>query len=152
MPGLRAPRRQPMPPVRRPRAHRRLARMAHPTRRRPASGTRPRAREDRQRRMTATIARAHREKTGPPLPWKPCKTPAKEGPMTNDTRTPAGGYAKFLASKQRAARTAGRPISSAEVSPLLHPWQQRIVTWAVRTGRAAIWADTGLGKTWIQLE
>lgn len=36
--------------------------------------------------------------------------------------------------------------------PLLHPWQADLVTWAVETSRAAIWADTGLGKTLIQLE
>lgn len=35
---------------------------------------------------------------------------------------------------------------------MLHPWQADIVTWAVRTGRAAVWADTGLGKTVMQLE
>ncbi len=35
---------------------------------------------------------------------------------------------------------------------MLHPWQREIVAWAVRTGRAAIWADTGLGKTVMQLE
>ncbi|MGW6531394.1 SNF2-related protein [Streptomyces venezuelae] len=35
---------------------------------------------------------------------------------------------------------------------MLHPWQRQIVAWAVRTGRAAIWADTGLGKTVMQLE
>jgi superfamily II DNA or RNA helicase len=38
------------------------------------------------------------------------------------------------------------------VHPKLHPWQAEIVTWAVGIGRAAIWADTGLGKTFMQLE
>lgn len=35
---------------------------------------------------------------------------------------------------------------------MLHPWQADLVAWAVETGRAAIWADTGLGKTMMQLE
>jgi hypothetical protein len=61
-------------------------------------------------------------------------------------------YAKFLDRKRREASTVGRPADDSEVNPLLHPWQRRIVAWAVRTGRAAIWADTGLGKTWLQLE
>ncbi|NJP24419.1 helicase [Microbispora sp. SCL1-1] len=39
-----------------------------------------------------------------------------------------------------------------DVHPTLHEWQRRIVAWAARTGRAAIWADTGLGKTFMQLE
>jgi len=35
---------------------------------------------------------------------------------------------------------------------MLHDWQRELVVWAVRTGRAAIWADTGLGKTVMQVE
>ena len=34
----------------------------------------------------------------------------------------------------------------------LHGWQAEIVAWATRRGRAAIFADTGLGKTLMQLE
>lgn len=61
-------------------------------------------------------------------------------------------YAEFLERKQRTAPALGRTIAEPDVCPRLHPWQQRIVTWACGLGRAAIWADTGLGKTWIQLE
>jgi hypothetical protein len=35
---------------------------------------------------------------------------------------------------------------------MLHPWQAELVTWACKVGRAAIWADTGLGKTVMQIE
>lgn len=35
---------------------------------------------------------------------------------------------------------------------MLHAWQNELVRWAVRTSRAAIWADTGMGKTVMQLE
>ena len=38
------------------------------------------------------------------------------------------------------------------MNPILHGWQNEIVRWAARTGRAAIWADTGLGKTFMQVE
>lgn len=61
-------------------------------------------------------------------------------------------YAEFLARKQRRAETHGRDVERGEIHELLHPWQAEIVQWAVRTGRAAIWADTGLGKTLMQLE
>ncbi len=61
-------------------------------------------------------------------------------------------YADFLARKQIRARVAGADIDPAAVHPSLHAWQTRIVRWAVKTGRAAIWADTGLGKTRMQLE
>ena len=61
-------------------------------------------------------------------------------------------YAEFLASKAPAVETPGRLIDPSDVHPRLHDWQAEIVAWAVRTGRAAIWADTGLGKTLMQLE
>jgi hypothetical protein len=61
-------------------------------------------------------------------------------------------YAEFLARKTRRPELAGHRISATEVHPMLHGWQSDIVRWAVRTGRAAVWADTGLGKTFIQLE
>lgn len=61
-------------------------------------------------------------------------------------------YADFLAAKQRRAERAGKDCTPDAVHPFLHPWQREIVAWAVRTGRAAIWADTGLGKSLMQLE
>lgn len=61
-------------------------------------------------------------------------------------------YAEFLARKTRKPEPAGHVIDPSAVHPTLHAWQSEIVQWAVRTGRAAIWADTGLGKTFMQLE
>jgi hypothetical protein len=61
-------------------------------------------------------------------------------------------YADFLAAKERRVKSAGHTISDTDVHPLLHPWQRRVVTWAVATGRAALWEDTGLGKTFQSLE
>lgn len=60
-------------------------------------------------------------------------------------------YADFLASKVRIAGNGGIDPRSAEVSDLLYPWQQAIVRWALRKGRAAIFADCGLGKTFMQV-
>lgn len=59
-------------------------------------------------------------------------------------------YDEFLASKKRA--WTGEPL--AESGPLpagLYDWQALIVRWAMKKGRAAIWAGTGLGKTAMQL-
>ncbi len=59
-------------------------------------------------------------------------------------------YAAFLASKQ-----AQRPSSGCEpgrIHKSLYPFQSAIAEWAVRRGRAAVFADCGLGKTRIQLE
>ena len=61
-------------------------------------------------------------------------------------------YREFLARKAAGLPQHGDPVDPAEVHPMLHPWQRQIVAWAVRTGRAALWADTGLGKSFMQLE
>jgi superfamily II DNA or RNA helicase len=61
-------------------------------------------------------------------------------------------YADFLAAKQRRHDPIGQDITIADVHPMLHPWQRQIVRWACRQGRAAIFADCGLGKTFMQLE
>lgn len=61
-------------------------------------------------------------------------------------------YADFLARKKRRAGNYGIACTRDDVNPYLHEWQRQIVAWAVRKGRAAIFADTGLGKTLMQLE
>lgn len=61
-------------------------------------------------------------------------------------------YADFLARKVDRIPSVGPEISADDVHSLLHPWQRDLVAWAVRRGRAALWADTGLGKTLMQLE
>lgn len=61
-------------------------------------------------------------------------------------------YQDFLARKAAPPAEVGIPIKPGSASPTLHKWQAEIVEWAVRTGRAAIWADTGLGKTRMQIE
>ena len=62
-----------------------------------------------------------------------------------------GEYADFLARKRSRAPMVGREVDAAAAFPQLHDWQAEIVDWACRVGRAAIWADTGLGKTFMQL-
>ena len=61
-------------------------------------------------------------------------------------------YADFLARKVREHGTYGTDVQPGDVHPMLHDWQAELVGWAARTGRCAIWADTGLGKTVMQLE
>ena len=61
-------------------------------------------------------------------------------------------YADFLGAKRQRAAKTGREFPTTDVHPTLHPWQRGLVTWACRVGRAAIWADTGLGKTFMQVE
>jgi superfamily II DNA or RNA helicase len=61
-------------------------------------------------------------------------------------------YADFIAKKQARVEKPGLIVSAADIHPMLHDWQNELVQWAVRTGRAALWADTGMGKTVMQLE
>jgi len=59
-------------------------------------------------------------------------------------------YADFLVRKSRIHIPAG--FDSVDLSPSLYRFQQHIVKWALKLGKAAIFADCGLGKTLMQLE
>ena len=59
-------------------------------------------------------------------------------------------YDKFLKTKLNYGNSIGFDIK--EVSPVLFDFQQAIVKWSLKKGRCAIFADTGLGKTLMQLE
>jgi len=61
-------------------------------------------------------------------------------------------YSRFLESKRLIYRSGGRPVKASVINPILFPFQRDITLWALRKGRAAIFADTGLGKTFMQLE
>lgn len=58
-------------------------------------------------------------------------------------------YDQFVRSKRRLEVATGHQPS--ELNEHLFDFQHAIVSWAVRRGRAAIFADTGLGKTLMQL-
>ena len=58
-------------------------------------------------------------------------------------------YETFVKQKRRAEVATGH--SPSDLNEHLFDFQHAIVTWAVRRGRAAIFADTGLGKTLMQL-
>jgi len=61
-------------------------------------------------------------------------------------------YEAFLAGKRAATPRIGVAIDADVLHDSLYEWQVEIVRWACDVGRAAIWADTGLGKTRMQLE
>jgi DNA modification methylase len=67
-----------------------------------------------------------------------------------DKRTKA--YHEFLRTKRFDIAPSGFDIEVADVNPLLFDFQKALVKWAVKRGRCAIFADTGLGKTMMQLE
>ncbi len=59
-------------------------------------------------------------------------------------------YEKFLESKMQSAPMSG--LEPGKLNEKLFPYQRDLTAWALRRGRAAIFADTGLGKTPMQLE
>lgn len=61
-------------------------------------------------------------------------------------------YKEFLESKQYRISNQGKEIDRDAIHSKLFEWQKDIVQWAIRRGRCAVFLDTGLGKTFIQLE
>ncbi len=61
-------------------------------------------------------------------------------------------YKAFLDSKRHVVGACGKDIISGLVHPKLFDWQRDITVWAAKKGRCAVFLDTGLGKTFIQLE
>lgn len=60
-------------------------------------------------------------------------------------------YAAFLQAKRIVAEPTGFEPDMASIHPGAFDWQRAIIAWACRRGKAAIWADCGLGKSLMQL-
>lgn len=61
-------------------------------------------------------------------------------------------YKTFLQGKQPRVASYGISVNQDQISPVLFDFQKDLVRWSLHKGRAAIFADTGLGKTFMQLE
>lgn len=61
-------------------------------------------------------------------------------------------YQDFLAAKARRHQSAGVAIDDKQIHESLHDWQRRIVLSTLARGRGAVFADTGMGKTRMQIE
>lgn len=59
-------------------------------------------------------------------------------------------YAAFVESKRKKHHPVG--FAASDINPACFEHQRMIIEWATRMGRACVFADTGLGKTIIQLE
>lgn len=59
-------------------------------------------------------------------------------------------YQEFLESKKKTVTESG--FQAEEINPMLFPFQTHIVKRALKAGKFAIFADCGLGKTFMQLE
>jgi DNA modification methylase len=72
--------------------------------------------------------------------------------MNTPENTLVAEYHKFLDTKQHHVLDMGIKINRADIHSNLFDWQKDIVMWSTKKGLAAIFLDTGLGKTLIQLE
>jgi hypothetical protein len=61
-------------------------------------------------------------------------------------------YNEFLERKQKTIIKSGFKVSDSDLNPMLFPFQAFIVKRALEAGKYAIFADCGLGKTFMQLE
>lgn len=60
-------------------------------------------------------------------------------------------YESFLSTKRSTVAPAGFAVRPEDLHPALFPFQRDSVAWALGLGRAALFLDTGLGKTLCQL-
>ena len=61
-------------------------------------------------------------------------------------------YEEFIASKSFTSQPMGIKVERASIHPALFDYQKDLVAWALARGKAAVFANTGLGKTLMQLE
>jgi len=61
-------------------------------------------------------------------------------------------YHSFLKKKVEVVSPSGFEISLDEINANAFEWQKHCIRWACRRGRCALFLDTGLGKTFHQLE
>lgn len=59
-------------------------------------------------------------------------------------------YHEFIESKHLKVEKSG--FECKEINPMLFDYQSDLVKWSLKLGKSAIFADTGLGKTFMQLE
>ena len=68
------------------------------------------------------------------------------------TKKKINEYESFIQSKKIENKYHGIEIKPKDVHSKLFDFQNDVVIWAARKGRAAVFLDTGLGKTFVQLE
>lgn len=61
-------------------------------------------------------------------------------------------YREFLDGKVKLGERRGIEVDPDSLHPMLKPHQRALTAWALRKGTAALFADTGLGKSFMQLE
>jgi DNA modification methylase len=61
-------------------------------------------------------------------------------------------YKEFLISKTNKISFNGIDVDENDINPILFPFQRVLTRWALKKGCCALFCDTGLGKSFMQLE
>jgi hypothetical protein len=61
-------------------------------------------------------------------------------------------YEEFISTKRIRTASTGLDVPESDINHRLFDFQRDIVRWAVKKGKSAVFAGTGLGKTLMQLE
>lgn len=61
-------------------------------------------------------------------------------------------YQRFLENKHIKVKARGFNVSESDINPMLFKFQNAIVRWSLQLGKSAIFAECGLGKTFMELE
>jgi len=61
------------------------------------------------------------------------------------------GYREFIEGKHLDLKSYGFDVEPNHVNQHAFEWQKNVIRWALKRGRAALFLDTGLGKTLCQL-
>jgi DNA modification methylase len=61
-------------------------------------------------------------------------------------------YQEFLQSKLANVQLSGFEVEDSDINPMLFKFQNACVRWALRLGKAALFEECGLGKTFQQIE
>jgi superfamily II DNA or RNA helicase len=60
-------------------------------------------------------------------------------------------YSEFISTKHAATFSSGFDLPIEYINQQAFDWQRRVIQWSLKRGRAALFLDTGLGKTISQL-
>lgn len=61
-------------------------------------------------------------------------------------------YQDFLKSKMQSVQVSGFDVAENDINPMLFKFQNACVRWALQLGKAALFQECGLGKTFQQIE
>ena len=61
-------------------------------------------------------------------------------------------YKTFLNKKDVEDAPSGLDVDISELNGMMFPFQKAITKWGLKRGRAAVFLNTGLGKSLVQLD